>query len=130
MDNDCTLLSRIVFYRLSRPTHFPQASVQAVDARTTTISSQLLRSLRDICSFSSLHVQLQSAANVPLKLVDPFLKGHYGQLFKTVQQLIVVLNLGFQVMRERLEQSLKPMSFDGSCFNMTVTTTITTGEMV
>ena len=56
LDNDCELSSIIVFCRLSRSTQFPQALVQADDARTTAISSHCLLFLHDICSFSSLQV--------------------------------------------------------------------------
>ena len=46
-----------LYFADSRSTQFPQAAKRTDDARTTIISFQGLRFLRDICSFSSLQVQ-------------------------------------------------------------------------
>ena len=54
LDNDCKLLSKNVFCRLSQSTFFFSIALQADDARTSSISSQRLWSLRHKCSFSFL----------------------------------------------------------------------------
>ena len=54
LDIDCKLSSEIKFCRIHQSAQFLQASARAEYAKTTTISPQRLRFLRDICSFSSL----------------------------------------------------------------------------
>ena len=58
LDNNCKLLSKIVFCRLSwsKNVQIPQAAIWTDDARSTGVSPKCLRLLYKICSFSALQV--------------------------------------------------------------------------
>ena len=60
------ILVKVVFCRLSQQpkVQFPQKAVQTDDARTTTVPSQRLLFLHDICSFSSLQLATRKNTGV------------------------------------------------------------------